>query len=429
MKKALKYILLAVGAIIAWFVIPDYCSVTRLVKNESFSINDRTRLFSDNKDFKNYVRITIPNGTASVAYEFATFSEGNGSPTLQLLGGLVQMVGGFTNLYGTDQIGSALSRMGAPSGEHACNIYIFKDIYLDEFLNSDLGTFPSYKCIDYYPMRNSGIKEITQFETGTTYCIGFENPSTTDRVRVSFEACAIETSIFFKLFIIGGIVFAIIYFTRGKNNPSKVQNVNNKKTITPPPYTKHNIVITEEMSRIKEMQNAIKTKMVELGTASSNIKSDIQKIRDIENKTIANLYGTSLPLEHNDLYRNYDWIKSQFGNKVDPTPMLQCDRTISNAENAVKQKLTLLNRNNELLDKYKKMDVELNRQYNIQQQIENQKAFSSQLNAATANQEERIAANIYSGETLKNLNKEFETLNAEIQILREEQIKIGTIEI
>ena len=426
-RKMWRYLLMAAGVIIAWFVVPDYCTVSQL-KYENISINDQGWL-GKNSECKNYLTINIPYGTASVAYEFATYSEGEGTPSLQLLGGLVQLVGGFYHLQGTNMIGNALERMSYPSTEHACNIYIFKDKnYLSEFLNADVNKFPSYKCIDYMKLRNSGIHEIPNIESGATYYICFENPSS-DRVQVVFEACAIERSILFKLLLIGGIVFAVIFFTRDKKKLLKIQNINNKKNTTPPPYTKSNAAITEEMARIKEMQTAIKVKMAELDTASSNINSDIQKIRAIENRTIADLYGASLPVEYNDLYRNYDWIKSQFGNKVDPTPMLQCDRTISNAENAVKQKLTLLNRNNELLNKYKKMDVELSKQYNIQQQIENQKAFSSQLNAATANQEERIAASVYSGETLKNISQEFETLNAEIQILREEQIRIGTIEI
>jgi uncharacterized protein YunC (DUF1805 family) len=104
---------------------------------------------------------------------------------------------------------------------------------------------------------------------------------------------------------------------------------------------------------------------------------------------------------------------------------MQCDRTISNAEKAVKDRWIQLNNNNMLIDKYKKMYADLDKQYAIQHQIEKQKVLSAKLNTEISDSEGNIAETIHGGNTLERL-KEFE---AEIKALRDAQIQLGIIDI
>ena len=173
------------------------------------------------------------------------------------------------------------------------------------------------------------------------------------------------------------------------------------------------------------MQETVKGKIAELGGVSERIQAEIDKIHNIENLTISELFGKIPKMKYDELYKNYDTIKEQFGGNIDSTPLMQCDRTISNAENAVKTKTDQLNNNNMLIDKYKKMDSELEKQYKIQHQIEKQKALAAKLHGEISDSGENVTETIYGNDTLERL-KEFET---EIKNLRDAQIQLGIIDI
>ena len=406
---------------------------------------------------KNSFKIRVPVNTVAIVYAYRSWLTEVSVPEIKLLAGVTKCIGSIASLgnkglgKGVDMIANGIKEMSIPSGTADVDIYLFNDkkwIYeLRETPTSDCQQKfydPEYDLLS----QKSGKKTIKlkQVEKSFDIYLGLVNNDLNDAITVRIEAVAIkatkvpiakpvETPSASKIAEIpptqdessnvGIIVFILIAVAVAAG----VVVLMKKKQSQPVPTPTKKIEETEEQKKIREMQKKIEAKIVDANNLNVKIKNDIEEIKKDANTAIVDLYGKYVEIPSTELFSHYSFVLDKYGDKVDETPKMQCDRNVKDAQNAIHSKLELIGKNNKVISKGKELVGKLNKQYEVQSQIEKQKKHSQKINASATNTESDTANQIYGTEIMNQINDEYALFEKEIEELRNLEIEVGSIKI
>ena len=177
------------------------------------------------------------------------------------------------------------------------------------------------------------------------------------------------------------------------------------------------------------MRKYVDTMIQDAQTLNSKIQTDIENIKQEANKAIADLYGQFVEIPHTELFNNYSFVVDKFGDNVDSTPKLQCDRNVKDAQHAIHNKLELIGKNNKVIAKGQELTNKLIKQYEIQSQIEQQKKFNQQIHSSANDSESDTEKQILASESMNQINDEVINFEKEIEEIRRCEVEFDSIKI
>lgn len=134
---------------------------------------------------RNFLSVKLPRNTEKWYYAISATSQQNVAPNLRFYDALNRCVT-------DDGVNSeALSSLYVPSGDIDCNIYFIKnDADLDIFCDKS-GNFEYFTDGSRFNI-NSGFVDVdVPANNGSTWYLGFENPSADSEIYVTVEVCAL----------------------------------------------------------------------------------------------------------------------------------------------------------------------------------------------------------------------------------------------
>ena len=438
-------------------------------KYEAVSLTNRemivhSRSFSwdpfDHTDNKNSFEFDVPVNTVAIMYAYCSRLSEVQIPELKLCAGITQCIGSIASFgnkslgAGIDKIAEGLNGLSLPTGTGDVDIYLF--VEPEDILKFKQASSSECEQKYYYPefdllSQKSGKKTIKldkPVEKRFTIYLGLLNKDLDDAITVRLEAIAItatkvpiaksvDNSTIQKAAELppsqntadnGNVAFVIILVVIGLGAVGglvfwKMKQGKKETLSTKQPEE------TEELKKMREKQSIIENRINEAQKLNIKISDEIEVIKSEANKAIASLYGDSVPYPQHELYSNYDSIINNYGNGIDETPKMQCDRNVKDAKNAIHERYNLIEKNKKVIAKGQGLIGKLNKQREIQSQIEKQKQFNKTINASNNNSESDIANQIYGTEMMDQLNDDFINFENEIEQIRNTEIELGSIKI
>ena len=434
----------------------EYIFETVPLTNREVIVHSRSYNWNplDHTDNKNSIEFKVPENTVAIVYAYCSRLSEVSVPELQLFSGVTQCVSSVvsyvnTNLgAGLNKISEGLYGLSLPSGTGDVDIYIFTDKYyinaFREASTSDCQMLYYDAKYDLLSQKNGYkiIKLADQVEESFYVYLGLLNKDIDDAITVRVEAVAItaekvliaqnensvngtistfadlpeSNNIGLVVIILIAIVAAILIIA------TKIKA--GKKT-----NTKEETIETEEQKRICKMRKYVDTMIQDAQTLNSKIQTDIENIKQEANKAIADLYGQFVEIPHTELFNNYSFVVDKFGDNVDSTPKLQCDRNVKDAQHAIHNKLELIGKNNKVIAKGQELTNKLIKQYEIQSQIEQQKKFNQQIHSSANDSESDTEKQILASESMNQINDEVINFEKEIEEIRRCEVEFDSIKI
>jgi hypothetical protein len=161
--------------------------VVNLMSQQDFYLNGGIRAQFGGKS-RVYYRIDLPENTVSWYYVFTTHSGQSPAPIINLLTQI-------TSLFDPSGLAPIVaSAILAPTGSHACDMYLMDYSNKNAFMNKvdqNHGSFSYYESGSRMNYKSGTIMiNDKELNSGSWY-IGFRNPSAIEGLNVSFEAVAI----------------------------------------------------------------------------------------------------------------------------------------------------------------------------------------------------------------------------------------------
>lgn len=429
------------------------------LKNECVIVHSR---FFENAIFdqsvnKTDVQFEVPVNTVAIILAYRSIvTDTKKVPALNICAGITQCIGSIASLgnrslsAGIDKIAEGLNGLTIPSGTGDVDIYIsfnkewtentFKKLSIDDLKKK-------HYDVDYDLLNRSYGSKVIRLKTVKErfpMYLGLLNKDLDDAITVRIEVIAIlatkvpvakpviskaaelppsqntadngNVAFVFILVIIGlGAVGGLVFWKMKQG----------KKETLPTKQPEE----TEELKKMREKQSIIENRINEAQKLNIKISDEIEVIKSEANKAIASLYGDSVPYPQHELYSNYDSIINNYGNDIDETPKMQCDRNVKDAKNAIHERYNLIEKNKKVIAKGQELIGKLNKQREIQSQIEKQKQYNKTINASNNNSETDIANQIYGTETMNQLNDDIANFESEIEQIRNTEIELGSIKI
>ena len=436
------------------FGVVQLCEREQIVHSRSLSWNP-----FDHTDNKTCFEFDVPVNTVAIMYAYCSRMTETSVPALQLLSGITKCVSSVSSVVnksfgeGINRISEGLNGMSLPSGTGDVDIYLFVDP--DDFLKFKEASTSDCEAKFYYPKydllnQKVGKKTIElnkPLEKGFSIYLGLLNKDLNDAITVRIEAVAItakkvpivkteEPAVAsnamtmptnqsdqdgggrgFVIILIVLAVAAVTVILRKKNKSQPINPVTNK------PYE------TPEMKQIGEMKTKVEDRIKVAKDLNIKINADKDAIKKEANDAIDALYGNYVEIPRTVLFDNYAAILTKYGDKIAETPKLQCDRNVKDAQNAISEKQKLIDKNNKVIAEGQNLLKKLQKQREIQLQIDKQKKFNKKINTSASGTEEDAASQIYGTDMMNQINNDFSVFEREIDEIHNAEIASGSIKI